>query len=43
MPKVYRIQLSEQERATLNDGARARNLVQHLRERLEMVRLSDLG
>lgn len=43
MPKVYRLRLSEEQRAELNERARARALAPRQRERLEMVRLSDLG
>ena len=43
MPKVYRTELNEVQRAELNERARARTLAPRLRERLEMVRLSDLG
>jgi transposase len=43
MPKVYRVELSAEQRAELNQQARARTLAPRLRERLEMVRLSDLG
>src|SRR5207244_13303903 len=43
MPKIYRVVLSEEQRTALNRRARARTLAPRLRERLEMVRLSDLG
>jgi transposase len=43
MPKVYRVELSNEQRAELNERACARTLAPRLRERLEMVRLSDLG
>jgi putative transposase len=43
MPKVYRIRLSDKQRTELNIRARARTLAPQLRERMEMVRLSDLG
>jgi transposase len=43
MPKVYRVELSTAQRAELNQQARVRTLAPRLRERLEMVRLSDLG
>jgi len=43
MPKVYRVALSDAQRADLNERARARTLAPRLRDRLEMVRLSDLG
>ena len=43
MPKVIRIALTPEQRADLNRRARARELAPRLRDRLEMVRLSDLG
>jgi transposase len=43
MPKVYRVTLSAAQRAELNQRARSRTLAPRLRDRLEMVRLSDLG
>ncbi len=43
MPKIIRVTLTEEQRAELNARARARELAPRLRERLEMVRLSDLG
>lgn len=43
MPKKYRVILTDEQRAELNQRARARTLAPRLRERLEMVRLSDLG
>lgn len=43
MPKVYRAELTDTQRTALNERARARTLAPRLRERLEMVRLSDLG
>jgi transposase len=43
MPKVYRVELSDEQRVELNERARVRTLAPRLRERLEMVRLSDLG
>jgi transposase len=43
MPKVYRVTLSAEQRAELNQRARSRTLASRLRDRLEMVRLSDLG
>lgn len=43
MPKKYRVVLTDEQRAELNQRARARTLAPRLRERLEMVRLSDLG
>jgi transposase len=43
MPRIIRVQLTAEQRAELNQRARARTLAPRLRERLEMVRLSDLG
>src|SRR5947209_13354743 len=43
MPKIIRVQLSPEQRDALNQRARARDIAPRLRERLEMVRLSDLG
>ncbi len=43
MPKVIRVHLTDEQRDALNERARARTLAPRLRERLEMVRLSDLG
>ena len=43
MPKIIRIRLTPEQREELNQRARARTLAPRLRERLEMVRLSDLG
>jgi transposase len=43
MPKVIRIRLTPEQREELNQRARARTVASRLRERLEMVRLSDLG
>jgi transposase len=43
MPKIIRVQLTPEQRDELNQRARARTLPPRLRERLEMVRLSDLG
>jgi transposase len=43
MPKIIRVELTPAQRAELNQRARARTLPPRLRERLEMVRLSDLG
>ncbi len=43
MPKVIRVRLTDAQRGALNERARARTLAPRLRERLEMVRLSDLG
>ncbi len=43
MPKIIRVTLTEEQRSALNERARARELAPRLRERLEIVRLSDLG
>jgi transposase len=43
MPKIIRVELTPEQRAELNQRARARTLAPRLRDRLEMVRLSDLG
>jgi putative transposase len=43
VPKLYRISLTPEQRADLNRRARAREVAPRLRDRLEMVRLSDLG
>jgi transposase len=43
MPKVIRVTLTPEQRAELNERARVRTLAPRLRDRLEMVRLSDLG
>jgi transposase len=43
MPKVLRVTLTPEQRAELNERARVRPRAPRLRERLEMVRLSDLG
>lgn len=43
MPKIIRVQLTEEERRELNRRSRERELAPRMRERLEMVRLSDLG
>jgi transposase len=43
MPKIIRVRLTPEQREELNQRARARNVMPRLRERLEMVRLSDLG
>jgi transposase len=43
MPKIIRVQLTAEQREELNQRARARTLAPRLRDRLEMVRLSDLG
>jgi transposase len=43
MPKIIRVQLTVEQRAELNERARARAIAPRLRQRLEMVRLSDVG
>jgi transposase len=43
MPKLIRIRLMPEQREELNQRARAHTVAPRLRERLEMVRLSDLG
>lgn len=43
MPKIIRVRLTPEQREELNQRARERTLAPRLRERLEMVRLSDLG
>jgi putative transposase len=43
MPKIIRVRLTAEQRDDLNQRARARDVAPRLRERLEMVRLSDLG
>ena len=43
MPKIIRVQLTPEQRDELNQRARTRTLAPRLRDRLEMVRLSDLG
>jgi transposase len=43
MPKIIRVQLTPEQREELNQRARARTVAPRLRDRLEMVRLSDLG
>jgi transposase len=43
VPKIIRVQLTPKQRNELNQRARARDVAPRLRERLEMVRLSDLG
>ena len=43
MPKLYVIRLTPEQRAELNRRAREREVPPRLRDRLEMVRLSDLG
>lgn len=43
MPKIIRVCLTPDQRTQLNHLARSRSLAPQLRERLEMLRLSDLG
>jgi transposase len=43
MPKMIRVRLRPEQRDELNQRARARDIAPRLRDRLEMVRLSDLG
>jgi IS30 family transposase len=43
MPKIIRVSLTPQQRIELNQRARARSLSPRMRDRLEMIRLSDLG
>jgi transposase len=43
MPKVIRVSLTPEQRADLNQRSRARQLSPRMRDRLEMVRLSDMG
>jgi putative transposase len=43
MPKIIRVSLSLEQRAELNRRARQPSVAPRLRDRLEMVRLSDLG
>jgi transposase len=43
MPKIIRVQLTTEQRAELNERAMAREMAPRLRQRLEMVRLSDVG
>jgi len=43
MPKIIHVTLTAKQRDELNQRARAQTLPPRLRERLEMVRLSDLG
>ena len=43
MPKIIRVALTGEQRDELNQRARARDVAPRLRDRLEMVRLSDLG
>ncbi len=43
MPKVIRVTLTPEQRAELNERARAWEVAPRVRDRLEMIRLSDLG
>jgi len=43
MPKIIRLTLTPEQRAELQQRARERTIAPRLRDRLEMVRLSDLG
>src|SRR5438270_265672 len=43
MPTIIRVRLTPEQREELKQRARTRTLAPRLRERLEMVRLSDLG
>lgn len=43
MPKIIRVCLTPEQRSELNQRARARSLSPRMRDRLEMVRLSDMG
>lgn len=43
MPKIIRVRLTPEQRDDLNQQARARTIPPRRRERLEMVRLSDVG
>jgi transposase len=43
MPKIYRVELSGEDRTKLNQLSQQNGLPKRLRLRLEMVRLSDLG
>ena len=43
MPKIIRVSLTPDERAELNERARQREIPPRVRDRLEMIRLSDLG
>jgi transposase len=43
MPKIIRVSLTPEQRAELNRQARAETLAPRLRDRIEMIRLSDLG
>ena len=43
MPKIIRVRLTPEQRDELNQRARARDIAPRVRDRLEMVRLFDLG
>ena len=43
MPKMIGVCLTPQQRTELNQRARARSLSPRMRDRLEMIRLSDMG
>lgn len=43
MPKIIRVSLTPEQRTELNVRARQREIPPRLRDRLEMIRLSDLG
>ena len=43
MPKMIGVRLTPQQRTQLNHTARARSLSPRMRDRLEMIRLSDMG
>jgi putative transposase len=43
MPKIIRVSLTPQQRDQLNQKARAGSLPPKMRDRLEMIRLSDMG
>jgi transposase len=43
MPKIIGVSLTPEQRTELNQRARARSLSPRMRDRLEMIRLSDMG
>lgn len=43
MPKIIRVRLTTEQRAELNQLAHARSVSPRVRDRLEMIRLSDMG
>lgn len=43
MPKILRVSLTPEQRTELNQRARAHSLSPRMRDRLEMIRLSDMG